>query len=63
LTLQIELGEQATAAKVEAFLRGITFITKGKGLKTLTRNLQVTLTDAGDLSASVNQTIHVKKKP
>ncbi len=63
LSLQIELGEQATDAKIQSFLRGITFSTKGKGLKTLTRAFQVTLTDAGDLSGSVNQTIHVKKKP
>lgn len=62
ITLQIELGANATNASIESFLRGITFATKGKGFKTLTRTATLTLTEAGGLSSSVSQTIHVRKK-
>ncbi|MDB5391826.1 MAG: hypothetical protein JWM11_7472, partial [Planctomycetaceae bacterium] len=62
LTLQISLQESATTSGIEAFLHGITFATKGKGLKLLTRSMDVTLTDAHGLSSTVRQTINVKKK-
>lgn len=62
LTLQIQLGANATNASIQSFLRGITFSTKGKGLKTLTRTVTATLTEAGGLSSSVSQTINVLKK-
>lgn len=61
LTLQIQLGANATNASIQSFLRGITFSTKGKGLKTLTRTVTATLTEAGGLSSSVSQTINVRK--
>lgn len=62
LTLQIQLNETVTTGAIQSFLRGITFSTKGKGLKTLTRTLSVTLEDSGGLSSSVSQTINVRKK-
>jgi VCBS repeat-containing protein len=61
LTLQIQLGANATNAAIQSFLRGLTFATKGKGLKTLTRTLEVTLS-AGGQSSAITQTINVRKK-
>ncbi|MDB5334612.1 MAG: hypothetical protein JWN70_231 [Planctomycetaceae bacterium] len=63
LTLQIQLGQSATSASVQAFLRGIKFSTKGAGLKALTRTLTVSLTNDSEQSSAISQTIHVKKKP
>lgn len=61
LTLQIQLNAGATNASLQSFLRGITFETKGKGLKAATRTLSVTLS-AGGASSSISQTINVRKK-
>lgn len=63
LTLFIQLDLGTTAAAVQDFLRGMTFVTKGKGLKTPNRTLHVTLTNASNQSASITQTINVQKKP
>lgn len=62
LTMQVDLAQGASPADVQTFLRGITFSTKGKGLKTATRNMQITLTDKNGLVTSVSQVIHVRKK-
>lgn len=62
LTLQISLNANATPEGIQAFLRGITFSTKGKGLKTLTRTLDVSLAPAGGPTHTVRQTIDVRKK-
>lgn len=61
LTLQIQLNAGATNAAIQSFLRGITFTTKGKGLKSPIRTLNVTLS-AGGQSAAATQTINVRKK-
>lgn len=63
LTLQILLDQNVTMGGIQSFLRGITFSTKGKGLKTLTRTLEVTLADKNGASSTVSQTINVRKKP
>lgn len=62
LILTIDLDPGATAASIQAFLRGITFSTRGKGLKTPTRTLHVTLTNNLSQSAETTQTINVRKK-
>ncbi len=62
LTLQIQLSSTVTVGEIQSFLRGITFATKGKGLKTLTRTMDVSLADADGLFGSVRQTINVRKK-
>lgn len=62
LTLQITLNQNVTTGGIQSFLRGITFSTKGKGLKTLTRTLEVTVADKNGASATVSQTINVRKK-
>lgn len=62
LTLQIHLNETATPAAIQAFLRGITFATKGKGLKIGTRAISVTLSETAGQSHTVTQTINVRKK-
>lgn len=62
LTLTIQLNAAATNASIQAFLRGITFATKGKGLKTPTRSLTITLTADNGTPSTVTQTIHVRKK-
>jgi hypothetical protein len=62
VTLQVVLNPSVTTSAIESFLRSLTFSTKGKGLKILTRNMNVTLTDAAGHSTSVSQTINVKKK-
>lgn len=61
LTFRIQLEPVSSTTAVESFLRGITFTTKGKGLKIPTRNVQVTLTANGQ-TAIIPQTIHVSKK-
>ena len=60
--LQIQLGPNATEAEVQTFLRGITFSTKGAGLKKTPRAVTVTLTGSSGLSATLNQTLNVRKK-
>jgi hypothetical protein len=62
LTLQISLDVSATSQNIQSFLEGITFSTKGKGLRIATRSLQVTLTDANGASSTIHQTINVHKK-
>lgn len=62
LTLEIQLGPNATTGAIQSYLRGLTFMTKGKGLKMLTRSMQVTLTEQGGASDSMTQTINVRKK-
>jgi len=62
LTLRIQLGQNATAASIQAVLRGIKFTTKGAGLKALTRTLTATLANAGGQSSAISQTINVRKK-
>ena len=60
---QVVLNAGTTAEQVQTFLRGLTFSTKGKGLKVATRSFQLQLTDvAGAMSAMVQQTINVSKK-
>lgn len=61
LTLTIDLNQGATAAAIQAFLRAITFSTKGDGLLTATRTLQVTLTDAANHVSALTQTINVQE--
>jgi exo-beta-1,3-glucanase (GH17 family) len=62
LTLQISLDVSATSQNIQSFLEGITFSTKGKGLRIATRSLQVTLTDANGASSTIHQAINVHKK-
>lgn len=61
-TITIHLGAGDTASEIQSFLRDIQFSTKGKGLKALTRTLNVTLADNDGHSTHVAQTIHVVKK-
>lgn len=61
LNLTIDLNQGATAAAIQAFLRAITFSTKGDGLQTATRTLQVTLTDATNHTSAITQTINVQE--
>ncbi len=61
LTLQIQLSANVTNAAIQSFLGGITFSTKGKGLKSPTRTLNVSLFTDGATS-SISQTINVRKK-
>lgn len=63
LTLVVHLSANVTNSAIQSFLRGITFSTKGKGLKTESRTMNVTLEKAGGSSSTVSQTIHVHKKP
>jgi hypothetical protein len=44
--LQVQLNETVTATEIQSFLRGITFSTKGKGLKTPVRTMTIGLADA-----------------
>ncbi len=62
ITLQIQLNPNVTANAIQSFLQGITFITKGAGLKSTSRNVSITLADAGGLTASLQQTINIRKK-
>ncbi len=62
VVLQIALNSNATAAAVQAFLRGIKFSTKGGGLKVPTRTATVTLGNASAQSSTVSQTINVHAK-
>lgn len=60
----ITLNNGVTVAQVQAFLRSITFSTKGAGAKPINanRNFQVSVTDKNGLSASVGQNLNVSKK-
>lgn len=60
--MTINLSNGVTTAQVQAFLQSITFSTKGASLKTLTRNVSVTVTDKNGLTSTVSQTINVRKK-
>ena len=62
LTRIITLNQNATAQGIQALLRGIQFSTKGAGLRTLTRRLDVTLSPLGGTPDTVSQTINVVKK-
>lgn len=62
LTLMITLNSNVGAAAIQAFLRGIVFSTKGKGLSTPTRTLQATLEQIGTPTSTATQTINVRKK-
>ena len=62
LTLQIRLGANATAATIQNFLRGITFSTKGPGLKVSHRTINLTLTNSFAQSGIATQSITVSKK-
>ncbi|MDB5340913.1 MAG: hypothetical protein JWN70_6532 [Planctomycetaceae bacterium] len=62
LTMVVTLKEGATQEGIQAVLRGIKFSTKGKGLSTPTRKLDVTLSVPGGATDHVSQTINVFKK-
>jgi VCBS repeat-containing protein len=62
LILQITLRDTATAGAIQAFLRGITFATKGKGLTSPSRTLIVTLAAADGTSSTISQTVNLHKK-
>lgn len=57
--IQIQLLPGATAAQVQTFLRGITFSTKGAGLKKPTRTVQLQVTDAASAVTNLSQTVNV----
>ncbi len=59
--LIIQLSEGSTTSAVQSFLRGIKFATKGKGLSTPTRTVNVTL-EAGGFLSSISHTINISKK-
>lgn len=62
LVLNVALNSSTTTAAVQAFLRGITFSTKGAGVKQPQRILRAQLTDAdGAASNLLQQTINVTK--
>ena len=62
LTMVVTLKEGATQEAIQAVLQGIKFSTKGKGLGTPTRKLDVTLSVPGGATDKVSQTITVVKK-
>lgn len=62
LTFQLQLNHSATAAQLQAFLRGISFSTSGKGLLQKSRTVNVTLIDADAHRSSITKTITVLKK-
>lgn len=59
---EIRLNNGATAAGIQAFLRSLTFSTKGKGLKVPTRLLSVSLSDSTGQLSSVSRTVQVTPK-
>ena len=61
LVVQIELSPNATAEAIQTWLRGVKFSTKGKGLKTPTRTLAVTL-ERSTGTSMISQTVRVLKK-
>ncbi|MDB5334930.1 MAG: hypothetical protein JWN70_549 [Planctomycetaceae bacterium] len=62
LTLQVQLSDSVSSSAIQSFLRGITFSTKGAGLKALTRSFHVTLANTGVPSSTITQTINVRKR-
>jgi hypothetical protein len=63
LQITITLKPGATNAAVQTMLDGMTFQTKGKGLKLLSRNFQIQVTDQTGLhSNTVTQNVVVEKK-
>lgn len=62
LAMSITLHASTTAAAIETFLRGVTFQTKGDGVKLPQRIMQSQLTDAGGAASNLlQQTIDVTK--
>ena len=59
LVIQIQLKPATNAAKLQSFLRGITFTTTGVGLNQATRNVQVQVRDAAGAVGSVDQLVNV----
>ncbi|MDB5391016.1 MAG: repeat protein, partial [Planctomycetaceae bacterium] len=63
LQITVTLKPGATTAVVQTILDGMTFQTKGAGLKSLSRNFQVQVTDQSGLHSNViSQTVNVEKK-
>lgn len=63
ISVQVQLSQTVTAADIQSFLRGMTFATKGKGLKTPNRTMTIRLTNAtGDQSPVATQSIEVHSK-
>lgn len=62
LRLQIQLNPNVTSASIQTFLRGITFQTRGTGLKSATRTLDISISNAAGQTATALQTINVRKK-
>lgn len=63
LILTVSLNANTTTAAIQTFLRGLTFTTKGPGLREPLRIFQVKVADAaGATSNFLKQTIHVKRK-
>ena len=62
LVLTVALNANTTTAAIQNFLRGLTFKTKGPGIKQAQRNFQSQLTDAAGASSIIlRQTIFVTK--
>ena len=62
LIYTVQLHSTATVADVQSFLRGLTFSTKGPGLKVTPRAMSVRLTDAAGAPSNIlQQTITVTK--
>jgi uncharacterized protein VirK/YbjX len=62
LQLTVHLNSSTTTALIQAFLRGITFTSKGAGLKLGHRTLQAQATDASGATSNVlSQTVNVTK--
>jgi RHS repeat-associated protein len=62
ITMTILLSGSVTSSAVQSFLHGITFATKGKGLRTESRAMIVTLSNSSHVSNTITQTVHVIKK-
>ena len=59
----VQLGANVTPAQIQSALRLVTFSTKGKGLKTSSRTVNVAVADAtGAVSSPFTQSIQVLKK-
>jgi VCBS repeat-containing protein len=62
LSLTVHLSGSTTATAIQAFLRGVTFTTKGAGLKQTHRILLAQVTDmAGATSNQLSQTVNITK--
>lgn len=62
LTLQVSLDSTSTTDALATFLHDLKFATKGKGFKTTTRTVHVTLVDGVGSTSTFTQTINVRKK-